>query len=269
MVRTALLIAAACLIGMTDASARTEQVEVTGPGPAVRTDLTPAWPVKAALSGPTDRYPHNVLGDIPAFTTLVVGALSCGGCRHAREGRTEILARPLVFEDVAPRLWDVDGDGRPEIVVVESHERLGARLAVWTYSDTGAELVRTAVTPHIGTRFRWLAPAGIGDLAGDGKPVIAYVDRPHLLRELVFVRLDGATLREIARVPGYSNHAIGETVIHGGVRRCDGRDEVLVPQAAGGRLMALRLNGARVIARDVGPWRGARDMARALASCER
>jgi hypothetical protein len=215
--------------------------------------------VAAALHRPTGRYPHDVLGGIPAFTRLTVTLRACAGCGPRTEAA--VLAPPWVFEDVAPRLWDADGDGRAEVVVVESHERLGARLAVWGPGPAG--LRRLAATAPIGTRFRWLAPAGIGDFAGDGRPVIAYVDRPHLAREIVFVRMQGRRLAEIARAPGYSNHRIGETAIASGTRRCGGRDEVVVPRAAGG-LAALRLEGGRIAARDAGPFRGPADLARAL-----
>jgi len=245
--------------------AQTVQVETRADPPRTRDDATPAWPVRAALLAPTDRYPHNVLGDIPAFTQLEVEALACGICRHARETIRTDLAAPLVFEDVAPRLWDVTGDGRPEIVVVESHERRGARLAVWSYDPAGSRMERLASGPHIGTRFRWLAPSGIGDLAGDGQPVIAYVDRPHLARELVFVRLEGDRLIEIARLAGVTNHRIGDPMISGGVRRCNGQAEVIAATPDWSRLLAVRLDDGRPLARDIGPLRRPSDFDAALA----
>ncbi|MFN3823002.1 MAG: VCBS repeat-containing protein [Pseudorhodobacter sp.] len=259
--------ALSCLVALTcwPLAAETVRVETTGPGPAQPGAETPAWPVRAVLSDPTGRYPHHVLGDIPAFTRLEVWAQSCGSCRHGSEVMRVTLHPPLVFEDTAPRLWDVTGDGRPEIVVVESHERLGARLAVWSYSDASGQLERRAATAHIGTRFRWLAPSGIGDLAGDGTPVIAYVDRPHLARELVFVTLDGNRLREIARIGGVSNHRIGDRTIAGGVRLCNGRTEVIVASADWSRLLAARVVRGRAQLRDLGPLRHSADFTAALA----
>lgn len=241
-------------------------VETTGAEPPPGIPDNQPWPIAARLSGATDRYPHDVLGGIPGWTDLTVTARACRACRHGSESGTIRLDPPLVFEDAAPRLWDVTGDGRPEVVVVESHETLGARLAVWAWrdsTDTAEGLRRIATTPHIGTRFRWLAPAGIGDFAGDGTPVIAYVDRPHLAQEVVFVRLQGDRLTEIARAPGYSNHRIGETAIAGASRTCDGRAEVIVPRSDAPRLSALRLEGGRIVARDAGPWRRPQDLARA------
>ena len=226
-------------------------VETEARAPKGNDPARPAWPISARLSHPTDRYDHDVLGGIPSWANLGVGALSCGACRHGSEGATVVLPENMVFEDVAPRLWDVTGDGRPEIVVVESHVTRGARLAVWTYSDTGADLTRLARTAFIGQRHRWLAPAGVGDFDGDGQIEIAYVDRPHLLRELVFVRLEGKTLREVARVPDLTNHQIGNSFISGGTRNCGQGDEVILANADWSRVMATRMVQAPV---DLGPY---------------
>ena len=226
-------------------------VETVVQGPEGQDASRPAWPVVARLSGPTDRYDHDVLGHIPPWSVLEVQALACGACRHGFEGASVVLPDHLVFEDVAPRLWDVTGDGRPEIVVVESDVMRGARLVVWTYSNTGADLTRLAASAFIGTRHRWLAPVGAGDFDGDGRVELAYVDRPHLAKELVFVRLEGDRLQEIARVPGFSGHRIGDSVITSAMRSCD-RVEVLLPDGDWARLRAVRLDGGQVIQRDMG-----------------
>ncbi len=61
----------------------------------------------ARYDGPTQRYPHGVLGDDIEYDTLVV-RLSDGREMSARWGDD------MVFEDLAPRVVDVDGDGVPE-----------------------------------------------------------------------------------------------------------------------------------------------------------
>ncbi len=226
-------------------------VETRSAAPQGQDSAGPAWPIVARLSGATDRYDHDVLGGIPPWSVLEVQALSCGACRSGVTGARAELPADLVFEDVAPRLWNVTGDGRPEIVVVESHIQRGARLAVWALSDRGDGLTRLAATDFIGARHRWLAPAGVGDFDGDGRIEIAYVDRPHLAREPMFVRIDGAQLTEVARAPGYSAHRIGDTVITAAVRRCGG-DQVLVPDARWQRLLAVSLQGGQVVQRDMG-----------------
>ena len=196
----------------------------------------------ARYEAPTARYPHAVLGDDEEWGALVF---------ELADGSERLLTLPeaRVFEDIAPRLFDVDGDGAPEAVVVESDAALGARLAI--YSPAGL----LAATPFIGQRFRWLAPVGIGDLDGDGAVEIAYVDRPHLARVLRVWRFSDGALTEVASLEGVTNHRIGETDIAGGLRDCDG-PEMIVASADWSRVLAVRLTGGRLVARDIGPHRG-------------
>jgi hypothetical protein len=207
--------------------------------------------VVAAYGDPTTRYPHGALGDAVEHTTLTV---------EMADG-TRLSAtwdRPVVFEDTAPRLVDLDGDGRPEILTVEAHEELGARLSVWRADGDG--LRAAAATPWIGQRFRWLAPLGAADLDGDGRVEIAYVDRPHLARILRVWRVgtDAAgamTLTEIASAPGLTNHRLGDPEIPGGIRTCAGTPEMITANADWTRVMATRLSpDGRLQSRALGPW---------------
>ncbi len=228
-------------------------VESTAAPPADPAPNQPAWPVRARLSQPADNYDHDILGGIPHFTVLDVETLACSACNPSREVHRIVLPGDLVFEDVASRLWDVTGDHRPEVVVVEADPRQGARLAVWGFAAPQGALVRLAATPFIGTPRRWLAPVGAGDFDGDGQIELAYVDRPHLAQQLVFVRLSGAHLREIARTPGFTAHRIGDTTITAHVRICqDEQAELLLPDGGWTRLLAVRISGGTLKVSDLG-----------------
>lgn len=217
--------------------------------PAPAQTLTP---LAARLTDPTDRYPHNVLGHLRGFAALEADLPGGAMARLT-------LPETRVFEDVAPRLWDVDGDGRAEVVVVESDRDLGARLTAWTVRGeaVGApELVLRAAGDFIGRRFRWLALAGIADFTGDGRPEIALVEMPHLARRLVLVGLRGARFEPLAQLDGVSNHRIGEAFITGGLRDCGAGPELLLPAADWRRVLRITFDGSRLVARDHGAFTG-------------
>jgi hypothetical protein len=191
--------------------------------------LAAAW-----LIDPTRRYGHGVLGDaVEAGGLLVVG----------RDGRRFRLTLPedSVFEDLQPRLADLDGDGRDEIVVVRSYAAAGAALAVLGVVEGALRLLTE--TPPIGRPNRWLNPVGAGDFDGDGRTELAYVETPHIGGILRIWRLQGGRLVELGSLGGFSNHAIGARAL--GLSALldldgDGSVELLLP-AAGRR--ALRLIG--------------------------
>ncbi|WP_425043557.1 FG-GAP repeat domain-containing protein [Primorskyibacter sp. S87] len=189
--------------------------------------------MSARFTEPTDRYAHEVLGD-----AIEYGGLELKVGDASSQNRTTVvkIRLPLdrVFEDLVPRLADVDGDGLPEAVVVETQIDTGAQLAI--YDTTGAKLV---ATPHIGRSNRWLAPAGIADLDGDGHIELAYVDRPHLAKTLRIWRYADRQLREIAALPGLTNHRIGEDFITGGLRQCGERPELILVSGDWRRIVSV------------------------------
>jgi hypothetical protein len=196
----------------------------------------------AWLAEPTERYDHAVLGD-----ALEWGALEMtisGGILNVATIR---LPETRVFEDVEARIADLDGDDHPEVVVVETDLAKGASLAV--YGPKGDAVAKIAATPFIGQPNRWLAPAGIADFDGDGRVEIAYVDRPHLRKELVFVRLEGDRLVETLRLPGLTNHRISEDFISGGVRDCGQGPELILASGDWTRVMQVH----RGTVSDLGP----------------
>lgn len=206
----------------------------------------------ARYDAPTDRYAHGVLGDAIEWGALVM---------RTDAGRTLRITLPetRVFEDTAPRLADVDGDGDNEVLVVESDLALGARLSV--YDPRGL----LSVSDFIGRANRWLAPVGAADLDGDGTVEIAWVDRPHLAKTLrVFAYAPGALVPE-GDLPGVTNHRIGETDIAGGLRDCGRGPEMVVADADWRRVLAVRWTGTEFETSDLGPHRSRSSFARALA----
>ena len=146
--------------------------------------------LSATFTDPTTRYAHGVLGDAIEWGTLEVEVGNQTGATSGLfSGKRSVtwrftLPQELVFEDTEPRLWDVTGDGDPEIVDVQSHRDFGARLVILGVPDgaSGADAapVQIGETPFIGQTNRWLAPVGAADLDGDGKIEVGYIDRPHL-----------------------------------------------------------------------------------------
>lgn len=215
--------------------------------------------VAAHYAEPTARYPHGALGDEIEWGAMILETRGCATCEPASNSRRVIRLPPeRVFEDTAPRLADVNGDGAPEAIVVESDDRLGARLAVY---DAGGLV---AATPFIGRRFRWLAPVGAADLDDDGRVEIAYVDRPHLARTLRVWRLEDGALVELAALGGVTNHRFGAPRIEGGIRRCGGVPEMIVADPGWTRLLAVRFDGAGLSSRDIGAF-GPGAVGRAMA----
>jgi len=180
---------------------------------------------------PTSRYRHGVLGDKLEATRLVVETSS---------GKILPIDLPLkrVFEDLEPRLIDIDGDGRDEIIVVESDIELGASLAV--YNITDGQLVKVAATSFLGRPYRWLNPLGTGDFDGDGMLDVALVATPHIGGVLRLYRFNGTDLSLFAEFKGISTHKIGSAELGlGRVVSASPRDLLLVPDQERKILMLL------------------------------
>jgi FG-GAP-like repeat len=211
----------------------------------------------AQLVMATRRYDHAALGDVVEWGGLRLTMTNCPMCSRIPPEYHEVLALPetRVFEDVEARVADVTGDGRNDVIVVETDMARGASLAV--YGPEG----KIASTPFIGQTHRWLAPAGIADFDGDGQVEIAYVDRPHLAMELVIVRYADGQLIELARQAGFTNHQFGDRTIAGGARSCDGRDSVIVASADWSRALDVTLQGGAFVVMDLGAITGPDDLA--------
>ena len=220
--------------------------------------------IHAILAIPVQRYGHNILGDTPEWGALRFGVQ--GSAEHGPYPWAELkLPKSRIFEDVAPRLVDISGDGKPEILVVETDLNKGARLAAYRADQAGEEITLLAATPYIGTPYRWLAPIGVADFNGDGMMDVAYVDRPHLAQILRVWTLSGDKLVEIAKLGSVTNHRIGDNSISSGVRDCGAGPEMLMHDPSWNKLLAVRFAGGLLEKREIGRYKSASSLRRALA----
>lgn len=159
-------------------------------------DIRRAW-----YTQPTRRYDHGVLGD----------AIEAGGIAvetSSGQVRELVLAESHVFEDLTPRIVDLDRDGKSEVVAIRSSRTGGASVAVLGLQY--GNLMLLDATPEIGRRHRWLNIAGFGDFAGRGNIQIAWVETPHIGGTLRFAAFEGGRLKMLRRTHrGLSNHVIG------------------------------------------------------------
>ncbi len=203
------------------------------------TGIQTAW-----YDGATDRYSHGVLGD--AIEPSILSISTSTSCETSIT-----LDAQHVFEDIAPRLADIDNNGTAEVITVRSHQNKGAQVAIYALS-TENTLELLATTPYIGTANRWLAPVGIADFNNDGLTDIAFVDRPHLAKKLRVWSYKDSELKEIASKGGYSNHRIGEDFISGGIRQCNGTTEMITADAYWQRILSTKLINGKLLSEDIG-----------------
>lgn len=158
-------------------------------------NISAAW-----LAGATERYAHGILGDSVEASILAVETVEGKILQYT-------LADSRVFEDLVPRLFDINKDGKDEVLVVESDTSLGASLSV--YGVESGQLVHIASTPFLGRPNRWLNPVGVGDFDGDGSFDVALVATPHIGGILRLYRFVDSRLVLFAEHPGVSTHKIG------------------------------------------------------------
>ncbi len=154
----------------------------------------------AQYAMPTEKYRHGIMGDRIEAEQLVVVV---DGVFYDL-----ILDDNYVYEDIRPRLYDVDGDGALEVITIRSDVSLGAGIAI--YKVTGDELVEYAHVEVIGHINNWLNIVTIDDLDDDGVVEIVWIQTPHIGGILKVAKMKAGTLEVIDVLAGYSNHGIGE-----------------------------------------------------------
>ena len=232
-------------------------------------DIAWAW-----LGSPTRRYPHGALGSPVHAASLHVVAET----QLKAYGPPKVLSVELpltrVFEDRLLRLADLDGDGKDEIIVVESDAFQGSSVVVYGLrsTPTGASaksrsqtrLVELARSPAAGSTFRWLNPVGVADFDGDGMMDIASVTTPHIGGVLTLYHYTPPKLVPFAKAMDVSNHKMGalEQRLASIVNLPGQRPTIIVPDMTLTALHALRWE-------DPGQWKELADVKPLQAQVER
>lgn len=220
---------------------------------ANKSGIKTAW-----YDGATTRYAHGVLGD-----KVEAGSL------HAKTANGKTLSltldRAQVFEDIQPRLADIDGDGNNEIITIRSHNQKGGQIAVYGINKRSPNTLSLVTsTPYIGQAYRWLAPIGIADFNDDGAMDIAYIDRPHLAKILRVWSYRAGGLQQVSQKQGLTNHKIGDSFITGGVRRCGNTSTMITVDSNWQRIIETSLINSNLEPKDIGAYRGTESVNKAL-----
>ncbi len=154
----------------------------------------------AQYASPTDRYAHGIMGDAIEAAELVVVV---DGTFYSLE-----LDNNYVFEDIRPRLANVDEDVSLEIICIRSNLSKGAGIAIYKLNEDG--LYEYAFVPEIGIRNRWLNIVAITNLDATDDIELAWIQTPHIGGILKIAKITEGKLQVVDQVSEYSNHAIGE-----------------------------------------------------------
>lgn len=242
--REACAAAAAARVAVSGRPAETALLPDSTPVAGER-DLRWVW-----LSSPTRRYGHTALGsNVHAASLHAV-------LRSGQELAPLVLGDDAVFEDRAPRLADLDGDGRDEAIVVEAHRVRGASLVVYGVDSSGSSprWVERARGAPVG-RMRWLNPVGVADFDRDGRMDVAAVHTPHVGGVLTLYRYAPPLLQVVGRSAGVSNHRMGssEQALSAILSASQGPVAV-VPDPEFARLVFLRWGAAGTWETAATPW---------------
>jgi hypothetical protein len=242
--------------------------------------------VEAHLAIETTAYGHGAVKNGEYEALDLAYHLNDASVQTARINTTVDHA---VFEDTHVRVVDLDGDGCNEAVVTTASQEKGAFVSVYGFdpikrsNPDGRRDEQTELGPRpkplgqstpIGTRYRWLAIAGIADFDGDGIQDIAYVDRPHLAKTLRILRtiprgkINGRQMfgfSELASLSGVTNHHHGSPVIEGGLRNCDADGPVIVTaDSAWENVVETRMTDGVLHSETVGKYSGVDSFAQFL-----
>ena len=156
--------------------------------------------VYAFYAQPTTIYGHGILGDKIEAKMLVVAV--------DNQVYELTLGEDFVFEDIRPRLYDVDRDGTLEVIAIRTLLSGGAGVVIYTIQNN--QLTEYAYVPVINKAYRWLNIVTIDDLDNDGIVELVWVETPHIGGILKVAKITQGELAVSDTQREYSNHAIGE-----------------------------------------------------------
>lgn len=197
-------------------------------------DIRQAW-----YGRPTTRYAHGVLGDaIEAGSLAVVTA--------SGKQLEVVLPADQVFEDITPRIVDLDGDGRNDVITIRSSKSGGAAVAIFGLVE--GELALRGAGSENGQANRWLNIAGFMP-RGDGELTLYGVRTPHIGGRLFSLDLrDGIFTERNDIATDVSNHIIGSRELGmSAVGEFDGRIELVLPSQDRKRLRFPLSNRADIV----------------------
>jgi hypothetical protein len=175
------------------------------------------------LAGPTDRYPHGVLGDEIEASALQIGT------DYGSNPRVD-LPEHEVIEGISAIAALLADEGPFGFLVTVSDAEKGARLRAY---DEHGEII--AESEPIGQGFRWLHQIGVGPTGPDGEIEIIAVRTPHIGGVVEAYRLRGDRFERVAAIEGYSSHVLGSANLDMALLAdtdADGQLEVVVPTQA-------------------------------------
>jgi len=195
---------------------------------------------RAWFADPTQRIEGSAIGP------WVAGALVVQD-KATQKYRID-LGLDQAFEDLRPRIADIDGNGDQTLFAVRSSVSQGSAL-IAVRLESGGLLHIIAETAPARQAKGWLNPVGIADFIGDGRKSVAVVASPDQHGELQLWDLSNHVFSNRIKVPGVSNHLPGQAIQDMAVVADydgDGIADIAVPNASRTTIRILTFAHGRV-----------------------